>query len=43
MLDIQTLQRTLQNHCTSIHKKRLSSLLIVTKSIISGIELTLTN
>ncbi|SON51484.1 transposase (fragment) [Vibrio tapetis subsp. tapetis] len=42
MRDIQILQQTLQNQCPSIHKKRLNSLILATKSMLDGSDLTLT-
>jgi hypothetical protein len=42
MCDIQILQQTLAQQCPSIHKKRLNSLILATKSILDGAELTLT-
>ncbi len=42
MRDIQILQQTLQNQCPAIHKKRLNSLILATKTILDGAELTLT-
>ncbi|MEZ9259997.1 hypothetical protein AB4125_20760, partial [Vibrio splendidus] len=40
--DIQILQQTIQNQCPSIHKKRVSSLILATKSVLDGSDLTLT-
>ncbi|CAK2691645.1 transposase [Vibrio crassostreae] len=42
MRDIQILQQTIQNQCPSIHKKRVSSLILATKSVLDGSDLTLT-
>ncbi|MDD1784450.1 IS4 family transposase [Enterovibrio sp. ZSDZ35] len=42
MRDIQILQDTLTNHCPTIHKKRLQSLLLATESALGGADLTLT-
>lgn len=42
MRDIQILQETLTNHCPTIHKKRLQSLLLATESALDGADLTLT-
>jgi hypothetical protein len=42
MRDIQILQQTIQNQCPSIHKKRVSSLMLATKSVLDGSDLTLT-
>lgn len=42
MCDIQILQQTIQNQCPSIHKKRVSSLILATKSVLDGSDLTLT-
>lgn len=42
MRDIQILQHSIQNHCPNIHKKRLDSLILATKSVLSGADLTLT-
>lgn len=42
MRDIQILQETLTNHCPTIHKKRLQSLLLATESALGGADLTLT-
>ncbi|MGO2509960.1 MAG: hypothetical protein ACTH6Y_13305 [Vibrio hibernica] len=42
MRDIQILQQSIQNHCSNIHKKRLDSLILATKSVLSGADLTLT-
>ncbi|RJG36728.1 transposase, partial [Motilimonas pumila] len=42
MRDIQILQQTLTEQCPNIHKKRLSSLILATKSVLNGADLTLT-
>jgi hypothetical protein len=42
MRDIQILQQTLEEHCPNIHKKRLISLMLATKSVLDGADLTLT-
>jgi hypothetical protein len=42
MRDIQILHQTIQNQCPIIHKKRLNSLMLATKSVLCGSELTLT-
>lgn len=42
MRDIQILHQTIQNQCPTIHKKRLNSLILATKSVLSGSDLTLT-
>ncbi|MGF1723154.1 IS4 family transposase [Photobacterium nomapromontoriensis] len=42
MRDFQILQQTIQNHCPSIHKKRLNSLILATRSVLDGSDLTLT-
>ncbi|HFQ5220956.1 TPA: IS4 family transposase, partial [Vibrio vulnificus] len=41
MRDVQILQQTLENQCPDIHKKRLRSLMLATKSVLDGSELTL--
>ncbi len=41
MRDIQILQQTIQNQCPSIHKKRVSSLILATKSVLDNSDLTL--
>ncbi|EOD5330340.1 IS4 family transposase, partial [Vibrio parahaemolyticus] len=42
MRDIQILQQILSQQCPSIHKKRLSSLMLATETVLDGAELTLT-
>ncbi|MGF1907860.1 transposase, partial [Vibrio kasasachensis] len=42
MRDIQILQQTLEDQCPNIHKKRLRSLILATKSVLNGSDLTLT-
>lgn len=42
MRDIQILHQTIQNQCPTIHKKRLNSLILATKSVLRGSDLTLT-
>ena len=42
MRDIQILQQTIENQCPEIHKKRLSSLILATKTVLDGSDLTLT-
>ncbi len=42
MRDIQILQQTIENQCPEIHKKRLSSLMLATKTVLDGSDLTLT-
>lgn len=42
MRDIQILQQTIQNQSPSIHKKRVCSLMLATKSVLDGSDLTLT-
>ncbi len=42
MRDIQILQQTLENQCPDIHKKRLRSLILATKTVLDGSDLTLT-
>ncbi|WP_281544251.1 IS4 family transposase [Grimontia sp. SpTr1] len=42
MRDVQILLDTLTNQCPTIHKKRLQSLLLATKSVLDGADLTLT-
>ncbi|USD68289.1 IS4 family transposase [Vibrio sp. SCSIO 43136] len=42
MCDIQILQQTLAQQCPNIHKKRLNSLILATRSVLEGADLTLT-
>lgn len=42
MRDIQILQQTIENQCPEIHKKQLSSLILATKTVLDGSDLTLT-
>lgn len=42
MRDIQILQQVFSQQCPSIHKKRLSSLMLATETVLDGAELTLT-
>ena len=42
MRDIQILQQTIENQCPEIHKKRLRSLILATKAVFDGSDLTLT-
>lgn len=42
MRDIQILQQTIENQCPEIHKKRLRSLILATKAVLDGSDLTLT-
>ncbi|WP_198419275.1 hypothetical protein [Motilimonas pumila] len=42
MRDIQILQQTLAEQCPNIHKKRQISLILATKSVLNGADLTLT-
>ena len=42
MRDIQILQQTIENQCPEIHKKRLKSLILATKAVLDGSDLTLT-
>ncbi|ABU73778.1 hypothetical protein VIBHAR_05884 [Vibrio campbellii ATCC BAA-1116] len=42
MRDIQILQQTIENQCPDIHKKRLRSLMLATKAVLDGSNLTLT-
>ena len=42
MCDIQILHQTIQNQCPTIHKQRLNSLILATKSVLRGSDLTLT-
>ena len=42
MCNIQILQQTIQNQCSSIYKKRVNSLILTTKSVLDGSDLTLT-
>ncbi|MDA0116652.1 hypothetical protein OH455_01135 [Vibrio sp. T11.5] len=41
MRDIQILQQTIENQCPEIHKKRLKSLILATKAVLDGSDLTL--
>ncbi|ORT50161.1 hypothetical protein ST37_09610 [Vibrio sp. qd031] len=40
--DIQILQQSVGNHCPNIHKKRVMSLILATKSVLDGADLSLT-
>ena len=42
MRDVQILQQTIENQCPDIHKKRLRSLMLATRTVLDGSELTLT-
>ena len=42
MCDVQILQQILENQCPGIHKKRLKSLMLATRAVLDGSELTLT-
>ena len=42
MRDIQILQQTIENQRPEIHKKRLRSLILATKAVLDGFDLTLT-
>ncbi|GEA25298.1 hypothetical protein VH1807_contig00086-0004 [Vibrio harveyi] len=42
MRDIQILQQAIENQCPEIHKKRLRSLMLATKAVLDGSDLTLT-
>ena len=42
MRDIQILQQAFENQCPEIHKKRLRSLMLATKAVLDGSDLTLT-
>ncbi|CAM3255788.1 hypothetical protein VINE108274_23750 [Vibrio neptunius] len=42
MRSVQILQQTIENQCPKIHKKRLSSLILATKTVLDGSDLTLT-
>lgn len=42
MRDVQILQQALENQCTDIHKKRLRSLMLATRTVLDGSDLTLT-
>ena len=42
MRDVQILQQTIENQCPDIHKKRLRSLMLATKTVLDGSDLTLT-
>jgi len=42
MRDIQILQQTIENQCPEIHKKRPISLILATKTVLEGSDLTLT-
>ncbi|WP_254868798.1 hypothetical protein [Vibrio ostreicida] len=42
MLNAQILQQTLENQCPDIHKKRLKSLILATRTVLDGSDLTLT-
>lgn len=42
MRDITILHDSLNNQCASIHKKRLNSLMVATKSLLDGAQLSLT-
>ena len=42
MRDIQILQQTIENQCHEIHKKQLSSLILATKAVLDGSDITLT-
>lgn len=42
MRDIQILQQSVGNHCPNIHKKRVMSLILATKSVLDGADLSLT-
>ena len=42
MRDITILHESLSNQCPSIHKKRLNSLIVATKSLLDGNQLSLT-
>ncbi|ODS10592.1 hypothetical protein VSF3289_00851 [Vibrio scophthalmi] len=42
MRDVQMLQQTIENQCPNIHKKRLRSLMLATKTVFDCTDLTLT-
>lgn len=42
MRDIQILHQILENQCPDIHRKRLRSLMLATKTVLDGSDLTLT-